>query len=202
MRQLVLTKIDRTIKRAFDLFFSSFGLVFFCPIILLGYIVSSLDTRSSGFFIQDRVGLQGRIFKVIKLKTMRPVLGIDTSVTSSGDPRITKIGALLRKYKLDELPQLLNVFLGHMSFVGPRPDVQGFADKLKGEERAILLIRPGITGPATIKYKNEEFILSEQNNPEEYNANVIFPDKVQINLNYIKEWSLLKDINYIFNTIF
>ena len=198
----MLTKIDRILKRAFDFFLSLFGLIFLCPIIIIGYIISSLDTRSSGFFIQDRVGLQGRIFRVIKLKTMRLVPGVHTSVTSSGDPRITKVGALLRKYKLDELPQLLNVLLGHMSLVGPRPDVPGFADKLKGEERNILSIRPGITGPATIKYKNEEFILSEQSNPEEYNANVIFPDKVQINLNYIKEWSLLKDIKYIFNTIF
>ena len=198
----MLTKIDRILKRAFDFFLSLFGLILLCPIIIFGYIISSLDTRSSGFFIQDRVGLQGRIFRVIKLKTMRLVPGVHTSVTSSGDPRITKVGALLRKYKLDELPQLLNVLLGHMSLVGPRPDVPGFADKLKGEERNILSIRPGITGPATIKYKNEEFILSEQSNPEEYNANVIFPDKVQINLNYIKEWSLLKDIKYIFNTIF
>ncbi len=197
-----LSNYQKVTKRLFDLFFSFFGILIFSPIILLGYIISSIDTKSSGFFFQDRVGVHGRIFRVIKLKTMRPVSGVETTITSSNDPRITNIGALIRKFKLDELPQLINVILGHMSFVGPRPDVPGFADKLKGNEVAILSIRPGITGPATIKYKYEESILSEQKYPEKYNMEVIFPDKVQINLEYIEKWSLLRDIKYIVKTIF
>jgi len=125
----------------------------------------------------------------------------ETTVTRRGDPRITPLGSLLRRTKIDELPQLWNVLLGDMSFVGPRPDVPGFADILQGEEREMLSIRPGITGPATLKYRDEEELLAAQDDPEGYNRDVIWPDKVKINLNYIRNWSLGRDIGYIVKTV-
>ena len=189
-------------KRSFDLVFSFFGLSITWWLILLAWLVSSFDTRSNGFFIQKRVGRDGKIFRVVKIKTMRPIDEFTTTVTRRGDPRITPLGAFFRRTKIDELPQLWNVLLGDMSFVGPRPDVPGFADRLQGEERAMLSLRPGITGPATLKYHNEEEILSQQDDPESYNRNVIWPDKVTINLDYIRNWSLRSDIRYILETVF
>ncbi|MGS4948164.1 sugar transferase [Meridianimarinicoccus sp. RP-17] len=137
---------------------------------------------------------------MVKLRTMRPVEG--TTVTRAGDVRITRLGAKLRRYKLDELPQLWNVLIGNMSFVGPRPDVPGFMDKLTGPDRKILLLRPGITGPATLKYRNEEELLASVDDPERYNADVIWPDKVRINLKYLNDWSFSRDIGYIVKTVF
>ena len=124
------------------------------------------------------------------------------SITTKNDSRVTRIGEFLRKWKLDELPTLCNVLKGDMSFVGPRSDVPGYVDKLKGESRRILEMRPGITGPATLKYSNEEKLLAEVNNPKKYNDEVIFPDKVKINLEYMDNWSLWRDIKIIFKTIF
>jgi len=132
---------------------------------------------------------------------MKKVNGVDTTITLSDDIRITKSGKFFRDTKIDELPQLWNVFIGYMSFVGPRPDVEGYADKLVGDDRIILSFRPGITGPATIKYKNEESILALQENPKYYNDYVIWPDKIKINKEYIKNYSLKKDIKYIVKTI-
>ncbi len=188
-------------KRAFDISLAVAGLLVSWWLILLAWLAASIDTRSNGFFIQNRVGKNGKIFRVIKIKTMRPVAYFDTTVTRRGDPRITSLGAFLRRTKIDELPQLWNVLLGEMSFVGPRPDVPGFADTLKGDARAILSIRPGITGPATLKYRSEEDLLAAQDEPEVYNREVIWPDKVQINLNYIRHWSLGRDIKYILDTV-
>jgi lipopolysaccharide/colanic/teichoic acid biosynthesis glycosyltransferase len=190
------------IKRSFDFTVALFGLLVTWWLVLLAWIAASIDTRSNGFFIQRRVGRNGKTFRVIKIKTMRPVAEFDTTVTRRGDPRITPLGAFFRRTKIDELPQLWNVLLGQMSFVGPRPDVPGFADTLLGEERAMLSIRPGITGPATLKYRNEEELLAAQDDPEAYNRDVIWPDKVQINLEYIREWSLWNDCCYIFRTVF
>lgn len=192
---------DKLLKRLFDIVLSFFGLTIFAPIIFIAWLIASLETSSNGFFIQKRVGLNGNLFNVIKIKTMKQVQGISTSVTAKNDSRITKSGAFFRNTKIDELPQLWNVLIGDMSFVGPRPDVPGYADQLSGEDRVILSIRPGITGPASIKYKNEEEILAEQGNPEEYNRNFIWPDKVLVNKSYIKNYSLLKDIKYIWQTI-
>jgi len=189
-------------KRIFDLFFAALGLLVAWWLILLAWVAASIDTRSNGFFVQKRVGRNGRIFHVVKIKTMRPVAALDTTVTRRGDPRITPLGAFFRRTKIDELPQLWNVLVGDMSFVGPRPDVPGFADTLLGEERAMLSIRPGITGPATLKYRNEEELLAAQDDPEAYNRDVIWPDKVRINLEYIREWSLWNDCCYIFRTVF
>ncbi len=196
-----MTAWGRASKRTFDIIFSLVGVVLTFWIILIAFIVASIETKSFGLFIQKRIGKDGEPFNVFKIKTMKKLDGVDTTVTTSNDMRITKSGAFFRKTKIDELPQLFNVLFGSMSFVGPRPDVEGYADKLEGEDRAILTIRPGITGPASIKYKNEEEILAKQPNPKEYNDKVIWPDKVAINLQYIKEWSFKKDIEYIIKTI-
>ena len=189
-------------KRIFDIFFSILGLLLVGWVILLTYVLACIDTRANGFFLQDRVGKDGRLFKVIKIRTMLTNHRIQSTVTLSNDPRITRLGRVFRKLKIDELPQLINVIAEQMSFVGPRPDVPGFADRLAGGERRLLSVRPGITGPATLKYRNEEQLLAAQDNPEQYNREVIWPDKVRINLDYIQRWSLTKDIGYIWQTFF
>jgi lipopolysaccharide/colanic/teichoic acid biosynthesis glycosyltransferase len=151
-------------------------------------------------FKQKRVGQHGKLFTMYKFRTM--VNGASGSTISvAGENRITPLGAVLRKYKLDELPELWNVLIGDMSFVGPRPDVPGYADKLTGEDRKILVLRPGITGPASLKYRNEEYLLSLQSDPQKYNDEVIFPDKVRINLHYLKNWSFGYDLKLIIYTV-
>ena len=198
----MLTKYQKFQKRAFDLALAIVGLSLTWPIILIAWIVASIETRSNGFFIQKRVGKDGKMIRVIKIKTMKPDSKNKSTITTSSDSRITKSGKIFRKTKIDELPQLFNVLIGDMSLVGPRPDVAGYADKLQGEDRVVLSIRPGITGPATLKYKNEEEILAKVDNPKEYNDKVIWPDKVKINKEYIKNWSLKSDIKYIWETVF
>lgn len=188
-------------KRGFDIVVSFLGLVFSWWLIFIAWVIATFETKSNGFFIQKRVGKDGKIFNVIKIKTMKKVEGVDTTITSSNDVRITKSGKFFRDKKIDELPQLINVLIGDMSFVGPRPDVPGYADKLEGEDRIVLSIRPGITGPASLKYKNEEEILASQNDPKWYNDKIIWPDKVRINKEYIKNWSLKTDIEYIIKTV-
>lgn len=170
---------------------------------MVAYIAASISTGSNGLFIQERVGLYGRRFKIIKIRTMRVSdHARDTTVTCANDVRITKVGRVIRRWKIDELPQLWNIIVGDMSFVGPRPDVPGFADRLTGEEKTILSVRPGVTGPATLKYRDEEEILAKQSDPEAYNREVIFPDKVRINLEYIQNWHFSDDILYIWRTVF
>ncbi|MFD3446617.1 sugar transferase [Microbacteriaceae bacterium 4G12] len=193
---------NKIIKRMFDFIFSLIGLLFFGWLIVVAFLVATMDTKENGFFTQVRVGKDGKLFRVIKIRTMRNIPNFDSTVTTSQDPRITKSGRFFRKTKIDELPQLINVLLGQMSFVGPRPDVPGFADKLSEDEKIILSIRPGITGPATLKYRNEEEILAQQSNPEKYNKTVIYPDKVRINMEYIFNYNILKDIEYIIQTVF
>ena len=193
--------MNNFIKRGFDIIVSFLGLTFSWWLIFIAWVIATFETKSNGFFIQKRVGKDGKIFNVIKIKTMKKVEGIDTTITSSNDVRITKSGKFFRDTKIDELPQLINVLIGDMSFVGPRPDVPGYADKLEGEDRIVLSIRPGITGPASLKYKNEEEILASQNDPKWYNDKIIWPDKVRINKEYIKNWSLKKDIEYIIKTV-
>jgi lipopolysaccharide/colanic/teichoic acid biosynthesis glycosyltransferase len=190
-------------KRLFDIFFSFFGLIFLSWLILIMWVSASLNTGCNGFFVQRRIGRYGKPFKIIKIRTMRPSNVYRTSITTAIDPRITRFGALLRSYKLDELPQLFNILIGEMSFVGPRPDVPGYTDCLKGRERDLLLsVRPGITGPATLAYRNEEKLLAQQADPQKYNDEVIFPEKVRINLEYIQNWRFSDDIRYIWKTIF
>lgn len=189
------------LKRGFDLFGAAVGLVLTWWLILLAWTAATIDTRRNGFFVQERVGRHGRPFWVVKIRTMREVPGLDTTVTRSGDTRITRVGAFFRRLKIDELPQLWNVLVGDMSFVGPRPDVPGFADRLEGEDRVMLSVRPGITGPATLKYRDEEALLAGVDDPERYNREVIWPNKVRINREYIRDWRLRDDLKYIWRTV-
>ena len=192
---------QKIIKRIFDFVASFFGLLFCSAIIFIAWIIASIETKSNGFFVQKRVGKSGKLFGVVKIKTMKKVDGIETTITSSSDARITKSGKFFRNTKIDELPQLWNVLIGQMSLVGPRPDVEGYADKLEGDDRIILSIRPGITGPGSLKYKNEEEILNLQKDPKKYNDTIIWPDKVKINKEYIKNWTFIQDIKYIIQTV-
>lgn len=190
-------------KRIFDLVMALIGLVALSWLILICWLIASAETRSNGLFKQTRVGRHGKLFTVFKIKTMRPSAVYNTTITQSLDPRITRSGAFFRKTKLDELPQLWNVLTGDMSFVGPRPDVPGYADQLDEKvQRVLLSVRPGITGPASLAYRNEEELLAAQSDPKRYNDEVIYPDKVRINLDYIANWRFGADINYILKTIF
>jgi lipopolysaccharide/colanic/teichoic acid biosynthesis glycosyltransferase len=196
-----MSQSQLSIKAMFDFSLSLIGLVLTFPIIFLSWFVASIETRSNGFFVQKRVGKNGKLFYLLKIKTMKPVLGVDTSVTQQNDVRITRSGMFFRRAKIDELPQLCNVLVGQMSFVGPRPDVEGYADRLLGSDRIILSVRPGITGPASLKYKDEETLLAKQSDPESYNDEVIWPDKVKINIDYVHNWSFYSDLRYIYQTI-
>lgn len=195
-----MTSLQRFEKRTFDLLLSFIGLLLLWWLILLSALIAWIDTGMSGFFKQTRVGKNGKLFKVIKIRSMRPTNGINTSVTTEKDPRISRLGRFWRKTKIDELPQLWNVLIGDMSFVGPRPDVPGFADQLTGDDRILLQLRPGITGPASIKFKKEEALLASQQDPEMYNKEIIWPQKVAINLEYMQDYSLTKDLYFIFKT--
>lgn len=200
MNQEGLPLRQRFFKRLFDVVFSFLGIALSFPIIILAWIISSVETKSNGIFTQIRIGRYGKRFKVLKIKTMHNSKGVYKDITTDKDPRITRFGRIFRLTKIDELPQLINILLGQMSFVGPRPDVPGYADKLSGEDRIILELRPGITGPASIKYRNEQEILSKVTNPVEYNDTIIWPDKVKINLNYLRNYSFFADIKYILKT--
>ena len=171
---------------------------------LLIFISFAIKLGSSGpvLFSQKRVGKDGKLFTLIKFRSMSVYQESRSTATARGDARITGVGSFLRKYKLDELPELWNVLKGEMSLVGPRPDVPGYADSLKGTDRNMLKLRPGITGTASLKYANEEELLASQENPQKYNDEVIFPDKVKVNLEYYENQSLWLDIKIIFATIF
>ncbi|MFO8088603.1 MAG: sugar transferase [Desulfatiglandaceae bacterium] len=189
------------LKRGFDFWGAFLGLALIFWIIIPAWLLASLDTRRNGFFTQERVGRYGRVFRVIKIRTMREVPGMSTSVTTGRDQRITTLGRFWRKSKIDELPQLINVLKGDMSFVGPRPDVPGYADRLQGDDRVVLRVRPGITGPATLKYRDEEALLAEQDDPERFNYEVLWPDKVRLNREYVENWSFQQDMRYIWKTV-
>jgi lipopolysaccharide/colanic/teichoic acid biosynthesis glycosyltransferase len=196
-----MTRYERFIKRFFDVCVSFVGIAILWPLFVLLALVIKLSSKGPVFFTQIRVGRHGKHFTCIKFRTMYTDSHKESSVTTAYDSRITPVGHFLRKFKLDEFSQLLNVFIGKMSFVGPRPDVPGYADKLKGDERAILYVRPGITGPASIYFRDEDQLLEKVNNPKEYNDTVIWPKKVEINLNYIKNWSFFEDLGYIIVTL-
>jgi len=191
------------LKYIFDFIVALLGLIITSPIVFLSYLAAAVETGENGFFTQKRVGKDGEIFKIIKVKTMKSNTNHNTNVTTRKDPRITYSGKFFRKTKIDELPQLINIIKGEMSFVGPRPDVPELINTMNKEDKEIILsVRPGITGPASLKYENEEEILAEKDNPEKYNEEVIFPDKVRLNKEYIRNYSFAKDIYYIFKTIF
>lgn len=190
------------LKWIFDRVASFFGLLFLWPILLVVAILIRVKMPGGPvIFTQKRVGKDGKLFTMYKFRSMMVGHG-GSSISVAGETRITPLGAKLRKFKLDELPELWNVLIGDMSFVGPRPDVPGYADKLTGSDRAVLKLKPGITGPASLKYRNEEEILARQSDPIRYNDEVIYPDKVRININYMKHWSFLLDLKIIIYTIF
>lgn len=188
-------------KIIFDRMMSLLGLFILSPALLVVAILIKVKMPSGPVvFSQKRVGRNGKLFTIYKFRTME-LIHSGSSVSILGESRITPLGATLRRYKLDELPELWCVLKGDMSFVGPRPDVPGYADQLQGEDRRILELRPGITGPASLKYRREEELLASVENPQEYNDQVIYPDKVRINLYYLKHYSFFKDIQMIFCTI-
>lgn len=187
-------------KRLFDIVFSLLVVIVALPFVLIAIAVATFDTRQFGLFTQQRVGRHGRLFRVCKVRTMRNVTGPATTVTKAGDARITSVGRLLRKIKLDELPQFFNVLVGQMSVVGPRPDVPGYADRLRGGDRALLTVRPGITGPASIYFRDEEELLGNAQDSEQYNDTVLWPFKVQINLEYVENYSFAEDMRLIADT--
>jgi len=189
-------------KRLFDLPASLIGLIVLFPIFIVVSVLVKISSEGPVFFVQKRIGKNGKVFQMIKFRSMAVIQSSDSTISIKGDMRITKTGAFLRKYKLDELPELFNVLRGDMSIVGPRPDVSGYADKLEGEDVLILELRPGITGPASLKYANEEDILALQEDPIKYNDEVIYPDKVELNLDYYYNNNLWIDIKIIFATIF
>lgn len=203
------------IKRLFDILASLLGLLLIWWIFpLVAFLIHKKMPGGSAFFVQKRVGMGGKLFKCHKFRSM-VVSHNGSSVSVAGDSRITPFGAKLRHYKIDELPELWDVLLGNMSFVGPRPDVPGYADQLKGEDRVVLKLRPGITGPATLKYRLEDEMISDyvakrklegdhraaQDIAVEYNDLVIYPDKVRINRYYYEHYSFCKDIQMIFCTV-
>ena len=188
-------------KRLFDIVFSILGLVLLLPV--LAVVAFLIKLRMPGgpiFYRQQRVGRHGELFTMVKFRSMQ--VGSDaSSVSVAGEARITPLGARLRKWKLDELPELWNVLKGEMSFVGPRPDVPGYADRLQGEDRVILELRPGITGPASLKYRDEEVILAGVENPQAYNDEVLYPDKVRINREYYHNRTFWGDVLIILMTV-
>lgn len=189
------------LKQLFDRIVSLIALLFLSWLLLVIALAIKIKMKGPVFFVQNRVGKDGVLFKIHKFRTM-VVDHHGSSVSLAGESRITPFGAVLRNYKLDELPELWDVLIGKMSFVGPRPDVPGYADKLQGEERNILKLLPGITGPASLKYRNEEVLLSTKENPQQYNDEVIFPDKVRLNLYYYRHYSFWMDLKIIWATIF
>jgi lipopolysaccharide/colanic/teichoic acid biosynthesis glycosyltransferase len=203
------------LKWTFDRIVAAIGLLFLWPVLLI--VVILIKKKMPGgpaFFVQKRVGKGGQLFDCYKFRTMT-VKHSGSTVSVAGDSRITPLGATLRHYKLDELPGLWNVLIGDMSFVGPRPDVPGYADQLQGDDRRVLELRPGITGPATLKYRLEDEMISEyvaqrqkegdmremQVIAEKYNDSVIYPDKVRLNLYYLDHYSFVKDIQMIVCTV-
>lgn len=188
-------------KYVFDRIMAFVGLVVLSPILLIVWLLIRVKMPDGpAVFAQKRVGKDGKLFTMYKFRSMS-VHHSGSSVSVAGESRITPLGAKLRRYKMDELPELWNVLVGDMSFVGPRPDVPGYADKLEGNNRRVLQLRPGITGPASLKYRDEEMLLARQANPQEYNDNVIYPDKVRINLYYLDHYSFLADIKMIVATV-
>lgn len=193
----MITKTQLRVKRSFDLVFS----IMLIPVLIIPIIffvaIATISTSQFGLFLQRRVGQHGKLFHIYKIRTLRK----EKHVLGYLDLSATRFGKFLRRYKLDELPQIFNVLIGNMGFVGPRPDISGFADELKDEDRMILKVKPGITGPATLKYKDEETILSQQLDPETYNRTIIWPDKVEINKKYIENYSFSLDLNFIIKSI-
>lgn len=189
------------LKRLFDIIASFIGLIFLIPLFLLIAILIKTKMPGPVIFKQQRAGRNGKPFTLFKFRSMT-INHHGGTVTVKGEKRITSLGAWLRKYKLDELPELWNVLKGDMSFVGPRPDMPDYIERLQGEEVKILALRPGITGPATLKYSNEEEVLAKVSDPQQYSDTVIWPEKVKLNLDYVRNRSFAGDIRIIMMTLF
>lgn len=190
-------------KRLFDIISSGIGLLCLAPVFVVMAIWIKLDSRGPVFYRQTRVGRYGRDFRIFKFRSMRVGSDKGRQITvGERDPRITRSGYFIRRYKIDELPQLINVFLGDMSVVGPRPEVRKYVDLYSEEQRKVFQVRPGITDLASIKYSNENELLSQVDDPDTYYIDVIMPDKLAINLEYIRHQSFMGDIKIIFNTLF
>ena len=190
-----------TLKYIFDRVAALIGLLcIWWLLIIVAIIIKIKMPGGPAIFKQTRIGRHGKPFTMYKFRTMT-VNHSGSSVSVAGESRITPLGAVLRKYKIDELPELWNVLKADMSFVGPRPDVPGYADALTGDDREVLLLRPGITGPASLKYRNEEEILAAVDDPQIYNDTIIFPDKVRINRYYLHNYSFVSDIKMILCTV-
>ncbi len=194
----MLSLKQQIIKRSFDVSIAFFALIVLLFPLFFLLLASRFDFGLSGLFIQKRVGREGKIFEMYKIRTLK---GNKSHTLEEISTHQTRFGRWLRRSKLDEIPQLFNVLKGDMSLVGPRPDILGYADNLKGDDRLILKVRPGLTGPATLKYKNEDLLLQGREDAQKYNDEVIWPDKVKINKEYIKNWSFFKDLKYIYKSI-
>ena len=198
-----MSKSSLFIKYLFDRIIALLGIIILSPFMLIIFIIHKIVMGEGGFFFkQERIGQYGKSFKIYKIRTMRIQNHNNNFVTTADDDRILPFGKFLRKTKLDEIVELVNVLKGDMSLVGPRPDVAGYADKLTDEDRKILELRPGITGAASLKYINEEELLAKVDDPKKYNDEIIYPDKVKINLEYYYNRTFWGDIKIIFNTIF
>ena len=191
------------LKYIFDRIFAFLGLIILSPVILVIFILHKIRMPKGRFlYKQVRIGKDGRQFKIFKIRTMAEGLDEGSTVTTADDPRILPFGRWLRDSKADTFLELVNILIGDMSFVGPRPDVPGYADRLEGDDRVILRMRPGLTGPASIKYRHEDRLLAGQPDPKRYNDEVIWPDKVKINREYYRNWSVWLDISILWQTVF
>ena len=190
-------------KRFLDIFLSCIGLIILLPFFAVIAMLIKYDSRGPVFFRQERIGKNFREFKIYKFRSMEvDAFKKGPQITVSGDNRVTRIGKVLRKYKIDELPQLINVLKGEMSFVGPRPEVRKYVELFKQDYQKLLIVRPGITDPASIKYSKEESVLSLSNNWEEDYIKRILPEKIQLSSQYINHHNIFIDLDLIFKTIF
>ena len=188
-------------KRLFDIVASGCGLLVLSPVLIIVAIWIKLDSRGPVFYRQVRVGYKNKDFRIFKFRSMRIGSDKGSLVTIGGsDPRITRSGYFIRKYKLDELPQLINVFVGDMSLVGPRPEVRHYVDYWTPEQMHVLDVRPGITDPASIKFRNENELMGQAENPEDYYINVIMQEKIKLYLEYVENASFMYDLMLIFKT--
>lgn len=197
-----MKKLNSIIKRIFDFFSALIGIIILSPILIIVSIAIKVDSSGNIMFLQKRVGKDGKEFNIYKFRTMvTNAEKLGKQITVGKDNRITKVGAFLRKYKIDELPQLFNVLKGDMSLVGPRPEVPKYVALYSDEQKKVLSVRPGITDLASLKYSDENDILGKVDNPEEYYINVIMKDKLSLNLEYIEKSNLFFDISLIVKTI-
>ncbi len=188
-------------KRLFDFSAAAAGLIVLSPVMVVVAAAVRATSPGPALFIQDRVGRHGQLFRCAKFRTMRAGAQAQGTITTATDARVTPVGRFLRRWKLDELPQLWNVATGRMSFVGPRPDVPGYADRLQGADRRILELRPGITGPATLLFRDEERLLARARDPRAFNDAVVYPEKLRLNREYLETANFWRDLGYILATV-